>query len=93
MAAYLQGCCGDIRPALVRDDQFYRGDAGDVRRLGAELADAISTVLNGPMEVCQPASGLAFDVVTPLAFENGHETVHDGDDIRATRAQSRLSYL
>ena len=75
VAAYLQGCCGDIRPALVRDDQFYRGHAGDVRRLGAELADTISTVLNGPMNVCQPASGSAFDVVTPLAFENGHETV------------------
>lgn len=76
VAAYLQGCCGDIRPALVRDDQFYRGDAGDVRRLGTELAGAVSSVLHGPMEGCGPASCLAFEVAIQLAFENAHETAH-----------------
>jgi hypothetical protein len=75
VAAYLQGCCGDIRPALVRDDQFYRGGAADVRRLGAELANAISSVLHAPMNQCEPASCSAFEVVVPLAFENTHETV------------------
>jgi hypothetical protein len=75
VAGYLQGCCGDIRPALVRDDQFYRGDAGDVRRLGTELTDAISSVLRGPMDACEPASYSEFEVGVPLAFENTHETV------------------
>jgi hypothetical protein len=75
VAAYLQGCCGDIRPALIRDDQFYRGEAGDVRRLAAELADTISSVLDGPMGACEPSSCSAFDVVVPLSFENTRETV------------------
>lgn len=74
VAAYLQGCCGDVRPALVRDNQFYRGDAADVRRLGAELAGAVSSVLHGPMEGCEPASCSAFEVAIPLALENTHET-------------------
>lgn len=46
---YLQGCCGDVRPSLVRNGGFYRGDAEDVDRLGGMLAERVVTVLEGPM--------------------------------------------
>lgn len=41
VAAYLQGCCGDIRPALVEDGRFYRGSQADVERLARECAAAV----------------------------------------------------
>jgi hypothetical protein len=34
VAAFLQGCCGDIRPALIRDGRFYSGHDEDVHRIG-----------------------------------------------------------
>ncbi|MDN4074420.1 neutral/alkaline non-lysosomal ceramidase N-terminal domain-containing protein [Fictibacillus terranigra] len=43
IAGYLQGCCGDIRPALIKGNAFYRGEEEDVERLGKRLA---SNVLN-----------------------------------------------
>jgi hypothetical protein len=39
-AGFLQGCCGDIRPNLVEDGRFRRGDQNDVDRLAGQLADA-----------------------------------------------------
>ena len=50
IAAYLQGCCGDVRPALVRDELFYYGDAEAVMSLGSQLAQAALNVLAGPLE-------------------------------------------
>lgn len=49
IAGFLQGCCGDIRPALIKDGEFYRGDAADVRRLGDTLAVEVKKVLDRPM--------------------------------------------
>lgn len=43
--AYLQGCCGDIRPALVRDGNFYRGGDREVRKFGEALAEETLRVL------------------------------------------------
>ncbi|WP_257348944.1 neutral/alkaline non-lysosomal ceramidase N-terminal domain-containing protein [Pseudalkalibacillus decolorationis] len=43
IAGYLQGCCADIRPALVdkKNNKFYRGEHTDVKRLGNHLADCV----------------------------------------------------
>ncbi|PWW28254.1 neutral/alkaline ceramidase-like enzyme [Cytobacillus oceanisediminis] len=38
VAGYLQGCCGDVRPNMMTESKFYRGDQGDVDRLGNLLA-------------------------------------------------------
>ncbi len=48
MALFLQGCCGDIRPAMIRDGEFYRGDFNDAERLAARLADAVRQALARP---------------------------------------------
>jgi hypothetical protein len=55
VASFLQGCCGDIRPALIREGNFYRGNDNDVQRLGEHLADAIEKVLLGDMQPVAPS--------------------------------------
>jgi hypothetical protein len=49
LAAFIQGCCGDIRPALIRDGSFYRGSIREVRRFGRKLAEEALAVLRRPM--------------------------------------------
>lgn len=46
MVLYLQGCCGDIRPMLVRDKHFYRGTYSDVVQLAHRLAKSAIQALN-----------------------------------------------
>jgi neutral ceramidase len=50
--AFLQGCCGDINPALVRDGGFYRGETADVEKLGGELATAAAATLEAGLDPC-----------------------------------------
>jgi hypothetical protein len=69
IAGYLQGCCGDIRPALIREDEFYRGDIADVQRLGAELSQVVSHVLAGPMQPCATGACSSAPLTVPLFFE------------------------
>lgn len=54
IAAFLQGCCGDINPDLGDGVVRRRGDDHDVRRLGATLAQVVQDVLQQPMELVPP---------------------------------------
>lgn len=46
VAAYAQGCCGDVNPDLYDSDcVFQNGDQDAVDRFGARLADAVSDTL------------------------------------------------
>ncbi|REF36411.1 hypothetical protein [Thermasporomyces composti] len=47
--SFLQGCCGDINPAVVRDGQFHRGGDAELAQLGSALAASVRDVLSGPM--------------------------------------------
>lgn len=53
VVSFLQGCCGETRPALHKDDKFYSGTNEDVKRLGRMLADEVTAVLSRPMERVQ----------------------------------------
>ncbi|MCQ6558517.1 neutral/alkaline non-lysosomal ceramidase N-terminal domain-containing protein [Paenibacillus mendelii] len=55
VSCFLQGFCGDIRPALSKDGAFYRGDEEDIARSGALLAEAVQSILNSPMTRLEPA--------------------------------------
>ncbi|MEX2461437.1 MAG: neutral/alkaline non-lysosomal ceramidase N-terminal domain-containing protein [Paenibacillaceae bacterium] len=68
VASFLQGCSGDLRPALIKNGEFYRGDDGDIRRFGKMLADVILDVLEGEMESMQPCciKGISRDIRLPL---------------------------
>lgn len=70
VAAYLQGCCGDIRPALIACGEFYRGGPDEVRRLGRELHDAAAAVLAGTMEPCPAESCSMTESSLALFFES-----------------------
>jgi hypothetical protein len=40
-AFFVQGCCGDVRPAIYRGDKFLGGTFGDVERMGRLLAAGV----------------------------------------------------
>ena len=78
---YLQGCCGDVRPALVRNGEFFRGDAGDVDRLGETLAGEVTSVLEGPMTALPPIRLAARSARVPLPLQKT-----SGEEPSATEA-------
>jgi hypothetical protein len=55
VAAYLQGCCGDINPAVIRNGEFYRGGAAEIQAFGDSLAGAALEALSRPMTRLSPA--------------------------------------
>ncbi|TLS50106.1 hypothetical protein FE782_22510 [Paenibacillus antri] len=68
-ASYLQGCCGDIRPALVQDGGFRKGERSDVLELGRRLADEVVRILEGPMERLEPAKLASGRLAVELPLE------------------------
>jgi hypothetical protein len=72
LAAFLQGCCGDIRPALIQDDSFYRGTDEDVKCLGNTLAEKVLNLLQKPMETHNPLLKTGKMCTVPLRFESVH---------------------
>lgn len=50
MAAYLQGCCGDIAPLSVEDGAFVNGQEETTDSLGAALAAETLRILRQPMK-------------------------------------------
>ncbi|MCU6708821.1 neutral/alkaline non-lysosomal ceramidase N-terminal domain-containing protein [Paenibacillus sp. J5C_2022] len=60
VAMFLQGCCGDVRPGLVKDGEFFRGDNQDVIRIGGMLCEEVAKVLEQgkfePLELCAVSS-------------------------------------
>ncbi len=69
VAAYLQGCCGDIRPALTRERDFYRGSDAEVRQLGVTLANEVLSVMNRPMKVLSSCRLDGRYTTVPLPFQ------------------------
>lgn len=68
LGVFLQGCCGDVRPALIRDQQFYRGTDKEVCELGEKLADAVFAALNRPMQPLLPVPIRSETVRVDLPF-------------------------
>lgn len=93
IAAYLQGCCGDIRPAMIRDDQFYRGDDEDVQRLGCELRKVVMNVLSRPMEPCQDSRLTSVESELNLFFENRPDTVSATLTMMKVNLAQNISFL
>lgn len=69
VVSFLQGCTGNIRPSLHRDDRFYAGSEEDVARLGRALADEVERVLGGEMATLSPSLAPGKRVVVRLPFE------------------------
>jgi hypothetical protein len=78
VAAYLQGCTADVRPALIRQGEFYRGCETDVQALGKTLAQAVLDTLGQAMHDEPEGKLAAATLATPLAFSS----VPSPDDLR-----------
>ncbi len=97
VALFLQGCCGDVRPGLIRDGKYYSGTDVDVRRLAGQLADETRAVLARPMrelattgiECRRLAIGLPFREV-PTAAEL--EAWRDDPGLLGMRSRKLLAY-
>lgn len=48
-AMFVQGCCGDIRPALIKEGRFYSGHDEQVRDLGGQLYREVIRILGEAM--------------------------------------------
>ncbi|WP_409342368.1 neutral/alkaline non-lysosomal ceramidase N-terminal domain-containing protein [Paenibacillus sp. MBLB4367] len=53
IAAFLQGCCGDINPGM--EGRFCFGDDSEVRQLGSKFAEAVLGILARPMAAVPPS--------------------------------------
>ncbi|WP_010269822.1 neutral/alkaline non-lysosomal ceramidase N-terminal domain-containing protein [Paenibacillus senegalensis] len=93
IATFLQGYCGDIRPALIKDGQFFRGNDEDVKRLGRQLADEVIRVLDAPMQQLESASIQASAEQVELAFVNYLSSEQLAKDRTADGAAAQRSEL
>ncbi|WP_282937351.1 neutral/alkaline non-lysosomal ceramidase N-terminal domain-containing protein [Paenibacillus sp. RC67] len=70
VGAFLQGCCGDIRPELVNDDEFYRGHRMEVERFGSWLSEEVLRINSMPMDELPSADLQSKTLVVPLPFQS-----------------------
>ncbi|WP_174734401.1 neutral/alkaline non-lysosomal ceramidase N-terminal domain-containing protein [Mesobacillus harenae] len=84
VALFLQGCSGDIRPALVKNGLFYRGTDLEVKKLGKKLADEVLWVAGKTMSPLKPVlknrkvqTSLSFKTLPTLAELRGKVTEPD----------------
>ena len=93
VAAYLQGCCGDIRPALIREGEFYRGSDAEVRKLGDTLAGEVLRVMERSMRLLADGDliGLSSRVMLPFQRLPGLDNLRlSSSQLDATGEWSRL---
>jgi hypothetical protein len=70
VGAFLQGCCGDIRPALINDGEFYRGHRMEVERFGIWLSEEVLRINSLPMDELTPADLVSKTTVVLLPFQS-----------------------
>jgi hypothetical protein len=67
--AYLQGCCGDINPRMVRDGTFWFGGDEEVEWFGKQVAAAALAVLARPLPPLAPTTLAGRRVTVDLPFQ------------------------
>jgi hypothetical protein len=86
VAAYLQGCCGDINPALIRKGEFYAsGKDREVCELGKRLAKEVLNVANCSMRSLPPS----FLSVRKATIELAFQTLPDANDLRSNNYKTK----
>lgn len=68
--AYLQGFCGDIRPKLIRDGQFYRGTLEDMDKIGEIFLQDVQQLLEKDGVACIETPFEVCEKEMPLTFQN-----------------------
>ena len=91
VAGFLQGFCGDVRPALIKDGEFYRGGQEEVRQLGDLLADAVQARLAAGLDPRPTAPLRSFLIRVELPFEESHPPV--AAEMTCVRIASGLCFV
>lgn len=86
LVAFLQGCCGDINPAVTRDRGRRNLDDADVEVVGLQLAGEVRAVLALPMWRVPVGSIIASTEVIDLPLL----PLPARDDLERTRAQEGI---
>lgn len=55
VSMYLQGCCGDVKPRVIRDGKYYHGSDVEVCKFANELSVEAMSILARPMVPIEPA--------------------------------------
>lgn len=79
IAVFLQGFCGDVRPNLTKDDQFYRGTIEDMIKEGKQLASDIMSCLKKAEKVSTYDAFYCERVILPIRFSNKVVDQHTPD--------------
>lgn len=58
-ALFIQGCCGDVRPGIIKNGRFAGGTFGDVECMGHRLADAVLQAAETARQIDQPVLSVA----------------------------------
>jgi len=71
---FLQGCCGDLRPAFIMDDEFYRGSLQDMEKMGTELAGHVRKAVESGGKTLSLEGNFHAEVrMIPLLFRQDDE--------------------
>ena len=54
VAMFLNGCSGDVRPAIVKNGKFTGGTFEDIERMGKALANAAANAIELPQKIAKP---------------------------------------
>ena len=69
-AAFLQGFCGDIRPALIRNEKFYRGSIDDMLRIGETFFDDVQQILKSTGKISKDVPFVFREKEIPVTFSD-----------------------
>lgn len=70
---FLQGCCGEVRPGLIKENEFYRGEPSDMEELGSQLAVSVLQALEEEDGETLEMTFMEAKVMSvPLSFQEGY---------------------
>lgn len=68
--AFLQGFCGDVRPNLVKEDEFYRGQIKDMNEIGSLFTSDVIEVMKESEAASLKGTIVCSKQDIPLRFSN-----------------------
>ncbi|MBP1993102.1 neutral/alkaline non-lysosomal ceramidase N-terminal domain-containing protein [Paenibacillus eucommiae] len=94
VSCFIQGCCGDIRPRLLNEeeDAFRAGSEDDIGRSGEMLARTVLDILQGPLTPLAPSEIRVWSTQADLPYQrvpSMEELQADMEDSE-TRAEWKL---
>lgn len=80
--AFLQGFCADVRPALVKDHEFYRGTLEEMKEVGKRFANEVLDVLESGKKYSFKGALKIKNITLPLIFEETEIEAYIPDELK-----------